>query len=187
MRGKVQEEKWARKSSNSPGRGWLKGLKVGMGVHKEGERKKNELWWPANWHGHPVLRGPTVPCSLCEPLTSRVARLHRAIGHDRATLNFSQKARLLLLLPLPQFNLLTFSLYKHVSLSLSLTIPTQFLPPNLSNSFKFFPISSIPSLPFILLSKFLTFSSQTYPIPYSFSLSTTLTSIVEVEGGRERN
>jgi len=114
-----------------------------------------------------------------------VAWVPRAWWHDRATLKLDEKADFFFLL-LPHSNS-PLSLSKARPLSLSLTIPTPILLYKSSNSLKFFPISSIPSLPLTLLSKLHTFSSQTHPIPHSFSLSKTLTSIVEVERGRERN
>jgi len=144
-----------------------------------GSTKKRALM-TANWRGQPMPRGTTVPCSFCKPLTSRVARLHRA------TLNFGQKARFL-----PHSS----SLFHSTSfLYLSLLCDS--------------PSLSIPAQSSILTSRILSISCQIlqpfhphslYPTnssPFhlkvlqsqiSFSLSKTPTSIVEVQGCRERN
>jgi len=116
------------------------------------------------WHGLPVPYGTTVP-------------------HEKS----AKTAKFLLLPRSSPFNLFPFSLYNHNQPSLSLTITPSNPPLKPSNSLKFFQISSIPSLHSTFLSKFLT-TSPKYTLPHNpLSLSKTLTSIVKVEGYRERN
>ena len=96
--------------------------------------------------------------------------------------NSPKTPRFLLLLLLPHSPSLSLSTCTAPPLSPSLP-PTQISPKFLPTSFQFFKSFTISSLPF----KFFIFFPQLTQPPNILFLSTALTSIVEVEGCRERN